>query len=115
VGQHDGAAPLTPAVFHILLALADGPLHGYGIMRRVHESSGIEMGPGTIYGSIGRLSDAGWIEEGEDDSTDRRRGKSFLLTGAGRSALESEARRITGLARLEGVRRLATAAEGPSV
>src|SRR5688572_12993106 len=46
--------PLTPAVFHILLALADGPLHGYGIMQAVEASAANEpsMGPGTIYGSL---------------------------------------------------------------
>ena len=50
-------APLTPAVFHILLALADGPLHGYAIMQAVEMSAGEEMGPGTIYGSLG-----GWLD-----------------------------------------------------
>lgn len=45
--------PLTSAVFHILLALADGPLHGYAIMQAVEKSAGAEMrmGPGTIYGA----------------------------------------------------------------
>ena len=49
--------PLTPAVFHILLALADGPLHGYAIMQAVGRSAGASMpaGPGTIYGALQRM------------------------------------------------------------
>ena len=58
-------APLTPAVFHILLALADGPLHGYAIMQAVESSAGpgAPMGPGTIYGSIQRMEDSGLVKE----------------------------------------------------
>lgn len=103
-------APLTPAVFHVLLALSDGPLHGYAIMQRVEEVSGLEMGPGTIYGSIRRLSEAGWVEEAGTDSSDARRGRSFTLSEAGAAALAAEARRITRLAGMKDVRRLA--AEG---
>ena len=57
------AQPLTPVVLHVLLALADGPLHGYAVMKRVEEDSGIAMGPGTVYGALQRLEEAGWIEE----------------------------------------------------
>lgn len=103
---HD-ATPLSAAVFHVLLALADAPLHGYGIMRRVEEASGRATGPGTIYGSIQRLCDAGWIAEGPPDDADARRGRTFALTDAGRDALAHEARRITRLARLADVRKLA--------
>ena len=100
-------APLTPAVFHVLLALADEPLHGYGIMKRVEAESGRAMGPGTVYGSIRRLVDAGWVEEREDPSDDRRRSARFALTAAGREALAREAGRITRLADMDPVRRLA--------
>ncbi len=94
--------PLTPVVFHVLLALADGPLHGYAVMKRVEEDSGISMGPGTVYGSLQRLEDAGWIEETEAHSTDPRRGNAFVLTDAGRAALRSEGARLGRLARLVG-------------
>jgi len=104
----DPDAPLTPAVFHVLLALSDGPLHGYAILQNVEATSGQEMGPGTIYGSLGRLSDAGWVAEVESDSGDARRGKSFELTTRGRRALSNEARRITRLAEMKRVRRYAT-------
>lgn len=100
------AQPLTPAVFHVLLALADGPLHGYAVMQRVEAESGVEMGPGTVYGSLNRLGEMGWIEEFEDDSGDRRRRRSFRITREGRAGLEGEVRRmvrLTGLARSRGL------------
>ena len=103
-----GSPPLTPAVFHILLSLADGPLHGYAIMKSVERDSGITMGPGTIYGSLHRLTDAGWVrEEPAEVRTDARRGKAFALTDAGWEALRAEAARITRLGRMAGVRKLA--------
>ena len=86
--------PLTPAVFHILLALADGPLHGYGIMQAV-EISGVSepaMGPGTIYGSLQRMEEAGLVKELPARTDDRRR--VFTLQPAGRRALALEAERL---------------------
>lgn len=101
------SAPLTPAVFHVLLALAEGPLHGYAIMQRAEQASGMSMGPGTVYGSLSRLADAGWVSEVRAEPGDARRGKSFELTDEGRAALSEEAQRITKLARMEQVRRFA--------
>jgi DNA-binding PadR family transcriptional regulator len=89
------AAPLTPAVFHILLALADEPLHGYAIMQSVEETSGTGMGPGTIYGSLQRMEAAGLVKELVSRTDDRRR--VFALTSAGRAALQAEAERLTRL------------------
>lgn len=104
-------APLSSAVFHVLLALADGPLHGYGVMKRVEEDSGQKLGPGTIYGSIKRLKDTGWVTEADlpkgEDTGDARRGRHFVLTAEGDSALRSEARRIRRLAEHAVVERLA--------
>jgi len=106
--SEESTSPLSPAVFHVLLALAEGPLHGYGIMKRVQAESGLKMGPGTIYGALQRLSEAGWVDESQDpEPADARRGKVFSLTAPGTAALDAEARRITRLAGLEGVRRLA--------
>lgn len=107
----DATSPLTPAVFHVLLALAEGPLHGYAIMQRAEEASGQSMGPGTIYGSLSRLDEAGWVREVHVESGDARRGRSFELTERGREALAEEAQRITRLASLKQVRRFA--AESP--
>ena len=98
------SAPLTPAVFHILLAIADGPLHGYAIMQAVEESAGDAMGPGTIYGTLARLESAGLVKE-LPSRTDRRR--VFALQPAGRAALQDEARRLARLAALVRARRLA--------
>ena len=88
-------APLTPAVLHILLALSTEDRHGYGIMKQVErESHGkVNMGPGTLYGSIGRMMDAGLIRESDrraDPAMDDERRIYYQLTGAGRKALETE-------------------------
>jgi DNA-binding PadR family transcriptional regulator len=98
--------PLTPAVFHILLALADGPLHGYAIMQAVAQSAGssFSAGPGTIYGSLQRMEDDGLIREVASKGDDRRR--QFALLPEGRRALETESRRIVRLAQLVRAKRL---------
>ena len=99
-------APLTPAVFHILLALADGPLHGYGIMQAVEATAAGEpaMGPGTIYGSLQRMEEAGLVKELAARADDRRR--VFALLPAGRRALVQEAERLARLAALARAKRL---------
>jgi DNA-binding PadR family transcriptional regulator len=98
--------PLTPAVFHILLALAEGPLHGYAIMQAVEESAADEppMGPGTIYGSLQRMEEAGLVKEIPTKADDRRR--MFALLPAGRRALAQEAERLARLAALVRAKRL---------
>jgi DNA-binding PadR family transcriptional regulator len=98
--------PLTPAVFHILLALADGPLHGYAIMQAVEESAADEppMGPGTIYGSLQRMEEGGLVKEVPTKADDRRR--MFTLLPAGRRALAQEAERLSRLAMLVRSKRL---------
>ncbi len=100
--------PLTPAVFHILLALADGPMHGYAIMQAVEQTGGpgLPTGPGTIYGSLLRMEEAGLVEERPVPNGERRR--TFALLPAGRRALEAEARRITHLAGVVRSKRLVT-------
>jgi len=89
--------PLTPSVFHILLALSDGPLHGYAIMQAVDEAAGpqLSMGPGTIYGSIQRMEDAGLVAEAGLTENGKRR--LYGLTATGREALEKESRRLARL------------------
>src|SRR5215813_4837266 len=84
--------PLTPAVLHILLALSTGERHGYGIMKQVEADSqaAAKMGPGTLYGSIGRMMEAGLIRESAkrvDPELDDQRRIYYELTGAGRAAL----------------------------
>ena len=77
--------PLTPAVFHILLALADGEKHGYAIMKDVEaQTSGqLKMGPGTLYGSIKRMLAGGLIAETDerpDMALDDERRRYYRLT-----------------------------------
>lgn len=95
-------AVLTPAVFHILLALSDGHSHGYGIMQDVEAFTGgdIRLGPGTLYRSIQRMLVDGLIEELEmalhDESDDDRR-RHYRLTKKGREIAQREARRLADL------------------
>jgi DNA-binding PadR family transcriptional regulator len=91
--------PLTPAVFNILLALADGEKHGYAIMLEVEGNTDgqVKMGPGTLYGSIKRMLKAGMIRESDerpDPELDDQRRRYYALTGLGRRVLEAEARRL---------------------
>ena len=97
--------PLPSTAFHILLALAGGEKHGYGIMREVADDTGnrVRLGPGTLYGSIQTLLDAGYVEEiGERaaaTAVDERR-RYYRLSGAGRAAMKAEAERLADLLRL---------------
>jgi DNA-binding PadR family transcriptional regulator len=91
-------APLTPAVLHILLALSTGERHGYGIMKQVEaDSQGkTKMGPGTLYGSIGRMMESGLVRESDkrvDPEMDDERRIYYQLTSAGRAALQAELKR----------------------
>jgi len=91
--------PLTPAVFNILLALADSEKHGYGIMLEVEANTNgqVIMGPGTLYGSIKRMLKAGLIEESDeraDPEMDDQRRKYYKLTNLGRRVLSMEAERL---------------------
>jgi len=92
--------PLPSAAFQILLALADGDSHGYGIMRHVAEqtSGRMRLGPGTLYSSIQSLLEAGCIEEVECESPDRRR--CYRLTSAGRTRVRDEVERLEELLRV---------------
>lgn len=89
--------PLTPPEFHIMLVLADDNLHGYGIMQRIEtETRGIiKMGPGTLYTTIKRLLERGWIEESDPPETaDDPRRKYYSLTAFGNRIVSAEARRM---------------------
>jgi DNA-binding PadR family transcriptional regulator len=97
--------PLSDAVFHLMLSLADGPAHGYGILLEVEERSdgAVRMGTGTLYSAVKRLRDQGLIEdvappasEGDAAGADPRR-RYYALTPLGRVVLREEARRLEAL------------------
>ncbi len=94
--------PLTPAVMNILLALADGERHGYGIMREVGGRTGgeVRLGPGTLYGSIKRMLADGLIEESDerpDPRLDDQRRRYYRITDFGRRVAGAEAERLASL------------------
>ena len=103
--------PLTPAVFHILLALSSGERHGYGIMKQVEaDSQGkVTMGPGTLYGSLKRMLDAGLVRESDkraDLEMDDERRIYYQLTGAGAEALAAELERYKRIVTIAQQRKL---------
>lgn len=85
---------VTPAALQVLLSLAEGERHGYGIKLDVEERTGgeIRLGPGTLYEAIHRLKRSGWIEE-TDQAADERR-KNYRITRVGRKHLKEELRRL---------------------
>jgi DNA-binding PadR family transcriptional regulator len=94
--------PLTPAVFHVLLALTEGERHGYAIMREVSESTNgkIKMGPGTLYGTIKRLLEMKLIEESDerpDPKLDDERRRYYRMTGLGERVVKAEAARYAAM------------------
>ena len=88
------ATPLTPAVFSILLSLAEGEKHGYLIMKdaRSPQGGGIQMGPGTLYGSLERMMRDGLVEESGFSDDERRR--YYRLTNSGQTVLAAELSRL---------------------
>src|SRR5215204_5883074 len=98
----EDSLPLTPAMFHILLALADRERHGYEIMREVDERTEgqVRIGPGTLYGSIKRMLQSGWIEELEerpDPQDDDERRRYYRLSDFGFKVAAAEAERLDRL------------------
>lgn len=98
----DSLLPLTPAVFHILLALADGEKHGYAIMQEVTAitQGEIKMGPGTLYGSIKRMLEMGVIGESDerpDPAMDDERRRYYRITPFGELVAKAESRRLAAL------------------
>lgn len=113
VGRNDPEEmlPLTPAVFHILLALVDSERHGYGIMQEVEKRTDgkVRMGPGTLYGSIKRMQAEGLIEasgERPDPLLDDERRRYYRLTDFGQRVVRAEAQRLAQLVSVARSKRL---------
>lgn len=96
---------MTTRTLQILLALADGPAHGYGIKQRVEERTEgeVRLGSGTLYEAVHRLEQQRWIEAvpppGEEPASGGPPRRFYALTGEGRAALREELRRMDAVVR----------------
>jgi DNA-binding PadR family transcriptional regulator len=103
--------PLTPPVFHILLTLSDGERHGYGIMQEVarQTAGALEMGPGTLYGCIKRMTAAALIAESDerpDPELDDERRRYYRITAFGGRVVRAEAERLAKAVKVAQSKRL---------
>ena len=115
MSKHNVKLPLTPAVLHILLALSTRERHGYGIMKQVESDSQgkVKMGPGTLYGSLGRMLEAGLICESDkktDPDMDDERRVYYKITGLGQKALAAELERYREVVAVAKQKRLSPSA-----
>jgi DNA-binding PadR family transcriptional regulator len=109
--------PLTPPVFHILLALSDEERHGYGIMQDVawQTDDALQLGPGTLYGCLKRMLAAGLVEESDerpDPTLDDSRRRYYRMTPLGHRVVRAEAERLAGAVSAAKSRRLLPAKTG---
>ena len=91
--------PLTPALFHVLLALADGEKHGYAILKEValRTDDKVRLSAGTLYGNLARLESSGLIVESQkrpETRFDDERRRYYRLTEFGREVAVAEANRM---------------------
>ena len=102
--------PLPVAEFHILIALADGARHGYGIMTDIEERTdgAVRLGPGTLYTALRRMTDRGLVEEGVTGAREDPRRVNYRITALGKEAAIAEARRMEACLALVRSTRLAT-------
>jgi len=96
--------PLTPQQFHILLALTDGHLHGYAIIRDITDRTdgSLRLGTGTLYTALARLEALALVEESDSRpaaSDDDERRRYYRLTPSGRAVLRAETARLETLVR----------------
>lgn len=107
--------PLTPAMFHVMLALSDGEKHGYAILKEVSSrtTGRVELSTGTLYGIIKRLVNEGMIEEVKEGAGNRgedARRRYYRLTRFGRRVAVAEAERLHWILSMARSKRLL---EGP--
>lgn len=103
--RSDWPESLTPAAFQILLSLADEDRHGLGIMDEVEgrTAGDVALGPGSLYGTIKRLREVGFVDESrgrrDPGGRDDPRRRYYAITPRGRDALAREARRLEMMVR----------------
>lgn len=108
VKQATDSLPLSEPVYLILVSLAEGPRHGYGVLKDVAEVSGgrVMLSTGTLYGALKRMLAAGWITRsdgkgtGEETAYPGKDRKEYTLTSAGRHLLIAEIARLSRLTRI---------------
>jgi len=106
----DDFLPLSPLSTAVLLALAEGDLHGYGLIKEIERQSAGHLvpGAGSLYAALQRLGDDGLLSETEapdEPGVDRRR-RYYALTELGREVLAAEVRRLQGLVAVAAERRV---------
>jgi DNA-binding PadR family transcriptional regulator len=101
-GDPESLLPLTPAIFHIMLVLADGENHGYAIVKEIEQltQGRLRIGEGTLYRSTERMLEQGLIEEVQPHDADQEdpRRRTFALTPWGWTVARAEGARVTSLA-----------------
>lgn len=101
------AAPLPPATLLVLMALSSGDRHGYGIRQDIHKiDPAFELGPATLYTTIQRLLEGGWIKEVSGPETGERRRRYYRITKDGEAALDAELKRMEAMVRKSKTMRL---------
>ena len=115
----DDYLPLSPAVLDIMLALGDGELHGYGIMREVRQRTGGKrrLAPGTLYRSLQQMQEKGLVAESDerpDPDLDDERRRYYRLTDLGKKVAIAEVERLEGLVRAARSKGLASPSTRPS-
>jgi DNA-binding PadR family transcriptional regulator len=105
IGDQEEQLPLTPAMFHVLLAFAAGEMHGYAILKEVERRTEgkVRLSAGTLYGIIKRLNGEGWIVESNKRPAaglDDERRRYYRLTEMGRQVAVTEARRLEELLKM---------------
>ena len=88
--------PMSESYYYILLCLAKGENHGYGIMQMTEKLSGgdVTIGSGTMYGATGNMMKKGWIREIMSEGPGLERRRLYQLTDSGREALRTEIARL---------------------
>jgi PadR family transcriptional regulator, regulatory protein PadR len=101
---------MNEPTYFTLAALLDGPLHGYGIVKRASDLSGgrLRIAAGTLYGVLDRLREQGLVADEGQEIVDGRARRSYRLTALGEGALAEEAGRMQAAARVVHSRRPAT-------
>ena len=115
----DELLPLTPPVFHLLVALSEGERHGYALMRQVAADTdgALQLGPGTLYGCLQRMLEAGLIAESgrrADPLLDDERRRYYRISDFGTRVVTAEAKRLAAAVTVARARRLLPKGSRPS-